>query len=50
MTVRWTNLGLPAGAIAVRDLWARKELGDHAAAFTATVEPHGTVRPSVTAR
>jgi alpha-galactosidase len=29
VTVRWTDLGLPAGAAAVRDLWARKDLGDH---------------------
>jgi alpha-galactosidase len=50
MTVRWTDVGLPAGAAAVRDLWARKDLGDHTDAFTATVEPHGTVMLSVTAR
>jgi alpha-galactosidase len=50
MTARWTDLGLPAGAAWVRDLWARKDLGDHTDSYTVTVDPHATVMLSVTAR
>ena len=40
----WAELGLPAGAsAAVRDLWARKDLGPFTGAYSATVESHGAV-------
>ena len=46
----WAELGLPAGAkAAVRDLWARADLGDFTGAFTARgVESHGAVMVRVT--
>jgi alpha-galactosidase len=41
MTVNWAGLGLN-GAATVRDLWARKDLGQFASGFTATDVPiHG---------
>lgn len=37
----WTELGLPAGSKwAVRDLWAKKELGVHQQNFAASVKFH----------
>jgi alpha-galactosidase len=38
----WKNLGLPEGSHAVRDLWARKELGS-AASLKAELAPHASV-------
>ncbi len=41
MTVNWADLGLD-GAGTVRDLWAKKDLGQFASGYTAaTVPPHG---------
>jgi hypothetical protein len=41
MTVNWADLGLD-GAGKVRDLWAKKDLGQFASSYTAaTVPPHG---------
>jgi len=41
MTVNWSDLGLD-GSAQVRDLWAKKDLGQFAAGYTAaTVPPHG---------
>jgi hypothetical protein len=40
VTVRWSELGLGAKC-AVRDLWAKKDLGVVNAAFTPQIEPHG---------
>ena len=42
----WAQLGLksPAGAAAVRDLWARKDLGSFTAGFTAkALAPHASM-------
>lgn len=44
MTVRWEQLGLPAGTSAtVRDLYAERDLGQHTDAFTAEVTAHDVV-------
>ena len=41
MTANWADLGL-TGAATVRDLWAKKNLGQFASGYTAaTVPPHG---------
>jgi alpha-galactosidase len=41
MTANWADLGL-TGSAKVRDLWARKDLGQFATGYTAaTVPPHG---------
>ncbi len=41
LTVNWADLGLD-GSATVRDLWARKDLGQFASGYTAaTVPPHG---------
>ncbi|WP_169732362.1 hypothetical protein [Cohnella thermotolerans] len=47
MTVKWSELGLEAGAgglarkaAAVRDLWAREESGVHEGRYTRKVSPH----------
>ncbi len=41
MTVNWSDLGL-AGSATVRDLWAKRNLGQFASGYTAaTVPPHG---------
>ena len=42
VTARWADLEL-AGKVAVRDAWAKKDLGSFADEFTAEVEPHGVV-------
>ena len=48
--VRWSQVGLPPGPAAVRDLWAHQDLGVHAdwgrhfeERFKAMVPPHGVV-------
>lgn len=38
--VSWRELSLQ-GSCSVRDLWQRKDLGEHAETFSATVTPHG---------
>jgi alpha-galactosidase len=44
ITVQWSQLGLPAGAASVRDLWAGKELGPATGSYTASNVPsHGVV-------
>jgi len=44
ITVQWTQLGLPAGAASVRDLWAAKDLGPATASYTASnVASHSVV-------
>jgi alpha-galactosidase len=43
MTVSWSDLGLPSGAAAVRDLWNRTDRGIFQDRFTANVPPHGVV-------
>jgi alpha-galactosidase len=42
VAARWTDLDL-GGKVAVRDAWAKKDLGTFADEFTAEVEPHGVV-------
>jgi alpha-galactosidase len=49
ITVRWSDLGLPAGGATVRDLWAHADLGDFAASYTAAGVPaHGVAMLRVT--
>jgi alpha-galactosidase len=48
ITVRWVEIGLPAGAAQVRDLWAYAERGSQTDSFTAEVEPHGTAMLKIT--
>jgi alpha-galactosidase len=44
ITVKWTDLGLPAGSATVRDLWAAKDLGPSTDSYTATnVASHSVV-------
>jgi alpha-galactosidase len=43
ITVNWAEIGLPAGAAAVRDLWARADLGVFSDSYTASVPSHGVV-------
>ena len=44
ISVTWSQLGLPAGSYAVRDLWAQKDLGSFSTGYTATaVASHATV-------
>jgi alpha-galactosidase len=43
MTVRWEDIGLPAGPAAVRDLWERADRGVFAGGYTVNVPPHGLV-------
>jgi hypothetical protein len=38
----WKDLGLPEGAHAIRDLWARKELGK-AASLKTSLRPHASL-------
>jgi alpha-galactosidase len=50
ITVRWTDLGLPAGSASVRDLWLHADLGAFTASYTATTVPaHGVVMLRITA-
>jgi alpha-galactosidase len=44
ITAKWTDIGLPAGAATVRDLFAQKDLGTSTDSYTATSVPsHGIV-------
>jgi alpha-galactosidase len=44
IAVTWTQIGLPAGAATVRDLYAQKDLGTSMDSYTATSVPsHGVV-------
>jgi alpha-galactosidase len=44
ISVTWTQIGLPAGAATVRDLYAQKDLGTSTDSYTATSVPmHGVV-------
>ena len=41
VSVAWSQIGWPANAsVAVRDLWAKKDLGAHPATFNGMVRPH----------
>ncbi len=49
ISVSWEDLGYPAHvSAAVRDLWAKKDLGKSTGAFSATVSPHAVVMLRVT--
>ena len=41
--VRWSELGLSASHVAVRDLWSKSDVGVFDAGYSARVEPHGVV-------
>jgi alpha-galactosidase len=43
ITVSWAEIGLDSGAAAVRDLWARSDLGPTATKYSANVPSHGVV-------
>jgi len=44
IAVTWSQIGLPAGAATVRDLYAQKDLGSSSDSYTATSVPsHGVV-------
>ncbi|MET0790782.1 MAG: glycoside hydrolase family 27 protein [Polyangiaceae bacterium] len=44
ITVQWSQIGLPAGAASVRDLWAAKDLGTATGSYTApSVASHSVV-------
>jgi hypothetical protein len=43
ITVRWSDLGLPAGQASVRDLWKHTGLGTFTDRFTGFVPPHEVV-------
>ena len=44
MTVQWSDLGIPAGAATVRDLWAHQDLGTFTGSYTANnVGAHSVV-------
>ncbi len=49
ISVSWEDLGYPAHlSAAVRDLWAKKDLGKSAATFAAMVPSHAVVMLRVT--
>ena len=49
MSVKWTDIGLPAGSAAVRDLYAQKDVGPATDSYTATSVPsHGIVMLKIT--
>jgi alpha-galactosidase len=49
ISVSWDDLGYPAHlSAAVRDLWAKKDLGKSAASFTAKVPSHGAAMLRIT--
>jgi alpha-galactosidase len=44
ITVKWSDIGIPSGAAAVRDLWAAKDLGSSTDSYTASnVSSHSVV-------
>jgi alpha-galactosidase len=43
ITVKWADVGLPAGKATVRDLWDRADRGVFADSYTASVPSHGVV-------
>jgi alpha-galactosidase len=43
VSVRWADLGLPAGPAKVRDLWRRVDVGEFSDGYTETVPSHGVV-------
>jgi alpha-galactosidase len=44
ITVKWTDIGIPAGSATVRDLWAAKDLGPFTDSYTASnIASHSVV-------
>jgi alpha-galactosidase len=43
ITVKWSDIGIPAGAASVRDLWAAKDVGPATDSYTASNVPSHTV-------
>jgi hypothetical protein len=43
ITVKWSDIGLPAGAATVRDLWAAKDVGPSTDSYTAGNVPSHSV-------
>ena len=43
ITVKWSDIGLPAGAATVRDLWAAKDVGPATDSYTSTSVPSHSV-------
>jgi alpha-galactosidase len=43
ITVKWSDIGIPAGAATVRDLWAAKDVGPATDSYTASNVPSHTV-------
>jgi alpha-galactosidase len=49
ISVSWDDLGYPTHlSAAVRDLWAKKNLGKSTPSFSTKVPSHGVVMPLVT--
>jgi len=49
IAVKWTDIGLPAGAATVRDLYSQKDLGSSTDSYTATSVPsHGIAMLKIT--
>ncbi|MFO1369389.1 MAG: hypothetical protein U1F46_10375 [Marinagarivorans sp.] len=49
ITVKWSDLGLPAGAASVRDIWGHTDLGKFTDSYTATNIPsHGNAMVIIT--
>jgi alpha-galactosidase len=49
MSVTWSQIGLPAGAATVRDLYAQNDLGSFTDSYTASSVPsHGIVMLKIT--
>lgn len=43
ITVKWSDIGIPAGSATVRDLWAAKDVGPATDSYTATSVPSHSV-------
>lgn len=43
VAVRWNEIGLAPGQAAIRDLWARADLGTYTNSFSAEVSPHSAL-------
>jgi alpha-galactosidase len=48
ITVKWCDIGLPAGSASVRDLWAHIDRGTFQDGYRCYVPPHGTVMIKIT--
>ena len=49
ITVRWTDVGIPAGNATVRDLWQHTDLGAFSNSYTAAAVPaHGVAMLKIT--